>query len=74
MTKFILSWFETFYIKNIQERKNQKNSKNEKRRKNKQETETRHKTQETLSIVYMYIFVKIALISKYPTKFGPQFS
>ena len=34
-----------------------------KRRKNKQETETRHKTQETLSIVYMYIFVKIALIS-----------
>ena len=45
-----------------------------KRRKNKQETEKRHKTQETLSIVYMYIFVKIALISKYPTKFGPQVS
>ena len=62
------------YKKHTRKKKSKKNSKNEKRRKNKQETETRHKTQETLSIVYMYIFVKIALISKYPTKFGPQVS
>ena len=66
----------TLYKKHTRKKKSKKIAKTKKEEKinKKQKQDTRHKTQETLSIVYMYIFVKIALISKYSTKFGPQFS